>query len=343
MFVPRLESVLASAVGGAVADASGMPFETMTADEISRTGITKIEVYHSPGINPHALSDTKKLKCGQFTDDTVLARAVRRSIICDHGLVSMDTIAHYHANNLDHIRGFGKTTITAIKEIRKGVHWSRSGQYGGIGAGVLMKISPLAVALSKNSDQEIWDIVVPFGQMTHLEMDAIVPALLHLFMLQEVFDYAVRESVPGNAYTAIGCYFNARNRMKRLNVFAPKTEEVLRSLDAEICRLDRFGGLQTPRDVGAKYGATAAEGFSAPGCLGMAYASFLKNPNDFSALSGAIYAGRDTDTVGVLVGELLGARHGLKIFPENLLRELEDVQEIMGETIFFYKACFGTI
>jgi ADP-ribosylglycohydrolase len=63
------------------------------------------------------------------------------------------------------------------------------------------------------------------------------------------------------------------------------------------------------------------------------------NPDPFNAVLDAVNAGGDTDTNASIVGSLVGALHGIKVIPAELLLELEDKQEIQARIEKFYKVC----
>lgn len=63
--------------------------------------------------------------------------------------------------------------------------------------------------------------------------------------------------------------------------------------------------------------------------LPFSYAFFLRNQDSIETLYDVVSAGGDTDTNGSIVGSMLGAKNGVKIFPEHLINGLWRKDEIL--------------
>ena len=78
-------------------------------------------------------------------------------------------------------------------------------------------------------------------------------------------------------------------------------------------------------------------------CIGDCYFVyiFLAFPNDpRKALGEAILAGGDTDTIGSMVGGLIGTLNGAGIWPDHLATNVQDYENLLVIADSFAKTCF---
>jgi len=58
--------------------------------------------------------------------------------------------------------------------------------------------------------------------------------------------------------------------------------------------------------------------------VALAYINIYKN-EPYKALIEGINYGRDSDSIGATIGAIIGAQHGINIFPQNMLKELQEI------------------
>jgi ADP-ribosylglycohydrolase len=97
-----------------------------------------------------------------------------------------------------------------------------------------------------------------------------------------------------------------------------KTERTLKERMLRLARLWSDGKLpsMTIDDLKDEFGGGSCAVYDS---LPFSYTLFLRNPKSFGSITEAVNAGGDNDTNAKLVGEMLGAYHGLDFFltPEN--------------------------
>lgn len=284
--------------GIAIGDALGMPVEMESASYI-REKYGRIETYRDPGDHKYF----KGWKPGTWTDDTALTLAVADAFV-ESGKLDMDVQVKMHVQAIQEERGWGKSTREAILRLKNGVHWSESGKTDvpgrGVGNGVVMKIAPLAAL--KNH----WEIenVVRLAKMTHNSGMAVSSALAHI---AAVYICLKESELPKNFVDQV-VMFTAAGRLF-LDSKEPKDD-----LTKRLMLLKKHEEYTTDQIIKEfKGGPYVFES------LPFSYMFFMKNPLTIDCLYDVVSAGGDTDSNGSLVGGLLGALHGVKIFPQSLI------------------------
>lgn len=341
------DRIIGMFLGTAIGDALGMPVETMTMKQISDK-YGKISSYIDPDQSHKWYGG--KLKAGMWTDDTQLTLAIAKSLI-KKGAIGMDDIIQEHIKAMDESDiGWGRSTLESVQRLKNGVHWSMSGNIGGAGNGVVMKISPIAAFFAKANfglpEANFKDCVFPseylIGRvknaykqivqvtlMTHCSDMACTSSVLQLFLLElllrgrklEEFYYIstaifLRPGQEGESDTLeervcrlAYAYFSDWDEMIVEDDFL----DYLASINSVEKSLELFGG------------ATCYVKNSLP----FTYSCFFRNPRNIEAMYEAVNAGGDTDTNASMVGALLGANNGTKIFPDHLIDGLWRKEEIL--------------
>jgi len=331
-------------LGLAVGDALGMPFETMTSEEIEKYLGKNLKSFHTPSINPHTFSENEKLEAGQWTDDTQLTLATMDALIETCGIFNMDVIAKKHVEVYEKRRGWGKATRKSIERLRSGVHWSKSGEPNGSGNGVMMKIAPLALVtvffIKKNTHHfpdssllRIFADLMDFARMTHKIDSAIVAGALHNFALMYLISRDDKMLFNPNEFLE-GLYECCDFLESFLGGY-PKVSNQLKKLTNGLFIVEQLSN----HELSDQFGGGTKEAFSAYNTFGISYALFLQNPNSFDPVFKAVLCGGDTDSYAAIVGSMLGALHGESIIPEYLLRGLEAREEIEKKVEGFYEIC----
>ena len=316
------DKVLGMFFGIAIGDALGMPVETFSAEKIATT-YGRVTDYKIP--DGHKWFNGQP--AGMITDDTQLTLAVAEGLI--EADLDMDAQAKHHVAALKETdSGWGRTTRDSVRRIANGSHWSESGIGSeGLGNGVAMKVAPVGArwSLAKrkpedfkkltevnplNGEAAFFQFIESLNAMTHrtsLSNSATFAQILavdYCFSCKQ-FDIEEFEDVVVHA-SSFGSYLfeetltddNITNRLSTL--FYNHSDYNAEKLIAD------FGG-------GSCYVYNS---------LPFTYGFLLQNPNSIESLYDVVNAGGDTDSNGSMLGALLGALHGIDIFPRSLIEGL---------------------
>jgi ADP-ribosyl-[dinitrogen reductase] hydrolase len=176
----------------AYGDAAGLPVETRSAEYIANTHGT-IDRLLPTTENPFYKG---LYEAGTWSDDTELSIAVARSLIKANGF-DMRAIADEHVtmygqalqitkpNGQTVVRGWGRSTTTAVQRYMEGVPIEQCGARDGAGNGIIMKMAPLAlwhIALETDHD-EVYRDLDSITTFTHGLPVARVASRVHFDML----------------------------------------------------------------------------------------------------------------------------------------------------------------
>lgn len=298
--------------GIVVGDALGAPLEGYSAEKIAELH-GRVTTFKQP--LGHKWFNDQPL--GFWTDDTQLSFAVLKALLAAEDF-DMDVIAEHQAIAMgESVSGWGYTTQDSIRNLKNGVHWSKSGitdnPQRGTGNGVIMKIAPIACwDYMQYEEMPYHHRIVQFSAMSHYTEMSAYAAIAHSqaihhclafqpnefqkeIFLDEIYNYAYHEFVDE----------------AKLDPPLNKTEDNLR---AKLMLLDN--------DVNFREG----------GCyiyesLPFTYAYFLQDQT-IEGLYNVINAGGDTDTNGSMLASMIGALHGIKVFPQELLDGIQEKDQI---------------
>jgi ADP-ribosylglycohydrolase len=245
----------------------------------------------------------------------------------------MDAIAAAHVEALRFaIGGWGKSTTEAVQRIAGGVHWSSSGKTTqkkrGTGNGVPMKNSPLAAWAGSPEGGVRWfqdpafrfnQRLVDFSAMTHGTVISAEASVLHAsvmnFLLfgEPVANQLARPFLDLVADVVWGWQNDRDNPGYWHTALLEQCERTLRERMVRLARLWSEGKLATLSidELKAEFGGGTCEVYNS---LPFSYALSLRDPTTFGPVLDAVNAGGDNDTNAKLVGEMLGALHGLDFF-----------------------------
>lgn len=230
------------------------------------------------------------------TDDTMLTLATCKSIIIERN-VSSENIASQLLVMFRKrkIRGIGSSTLKALRDLDAGAHWALSGAKGEMSAGngSAMRIAPLAFCLdpSKKEDREI---IRDVSRITHHNEEAYVGSLavigaIHYSQTKGLFDYLI-ELLPDS---------RVRDKIIELN-----------NLSDDI----------SINEIGAKYGSSGYVAESIP--LALYSAQSISKMSLEEIVKSIICVGGDTDTIGSIAGQIIGAWIGFSRLPAKLVSRL---------------------
>jgi len=322
------DCVVAAFLGTAIGDALGAPIEGLSWKK--REAFGRIEDYC---LNPdHPWNG--RLENGQWTDDTQLTLVVAESLIANGGRINMDDMAARHVAALEEAKrdgiGWGRTTTLAVERLKAGVHWSESGknlgEKCGAGNGVAMKMVPLAVLLSLDwSDddegryQEVRKIF-QLGCMTHTTLCGLAAG----FVQGQAISFCLEQelAVPDNFYPRLSCIASQISYVSDEDIPSAGLERLL-------SRLSLLGDVSSscdPEWLATEFGA---KGFHAADSIPTVLAFFLRKPYSIETLYDVVNAGGDSDSNGAMVGALLGALNGMRIFPKHLIDGLRQREQVV--------------
>jgi ADP-ribosylglycohydrolase len=305
--------------GGAIGDALGMPVETWDRKRISET-FGRVTKYHEPVGHKYLNGHPKAL----WTDDTQLSLAVANGILLAPLRMQPQAVTHVAAF-LETTAGWGGTTREAIRNLANGVDYEQSGknlgEKTGTGNGVAMKVAPIAVLMAFHRDskimlKEVYKFIIDLNLMTHRTSISASAALAHVFANYYCLTHTPKTF---NEVEFIDGLVAASELGKGLE---PQT------LTDDIT--ERFKDLYNHKEwdtdkIIKEYGGGSCYCYHS---VPLAYMFFIKNPYSIDTLYDCISAGGDTDSTGSMVGNLLGALHGLKFFPKELLEGLQKKEVI---------------
>lgn len=315
-----MNKIQGSLLGVAIGDALGAPVEVWSAEKIKAL-YGKITKYHQPRDHKY-LDDNRPL--GKTTDDWQLTAATIKALIAANGFTLPSQARQHVIAMKESTEGWGKTTRENVARLEAATDYVAPYQADrGTGNGVCMKIAPLAIwdyfrSLPENALED-------YARLTHNTRLAVSSGCVFVKAIQyclskkpgefnrgEFIDTLIKEAKRVEAIESIPESSSPEHQ------FSWALEHLVgieRQSDEQIIRL--FGG-----------GCYVFES------LPFSLAFFLKNPESIDAMYDVISAGGDTDSNGSMVAALLGAYHGDKIFPKELISGLhgaDEIQDLISE------------
>jgi ADP-ribosyl-[dinitrogen reductase] hydrolase len=246
------------------------------------------------------------LQAGQWTDDTQMTLCVLRSLVKCGDVDPADMAAEFIAPPEGTIRFSGFSTTYAIRRLKKGIPWTRSGltDERSAGNGAAMRIAPVG----------LWDCqdlaVLPehcrlASMITHNNAVAIAGATAAAYLVARAATGDVpRERLLDEAVDFIGP--------------GPVADHLRRAQE-----LLRAG---TPTEAALKTLGTT--GYVVHTIASAAYC-WLKTPEDFeTTVVAAVMGGHDADTTAAIAGNLSGAFNGIAAIPSRWAEKVERSADI---------------
>lgn len=316
------DDVRGALLGTAVGDALGMPIEGMSHQNV-RTYYKGIKEFRG---------DEKRgdLAPGQWTDDTqltfaltdVLAHTDTPKTLSDAppraaaAFVALQPVA----------RRWGGTTKGAVEALAAGAPWQASGIPGRPTNGAAMRAAPLGVwwAMVNPPRTDAVTALTPLCTVTHRDPAAVVGALAQAYAIRYALQADADAFAPSPFWDDLCALTTgledevgdpSRRNSRRLAALTGHLDDFPLDLQ-EIC--DGTGGLIDE---------------SWPFVVAM----FARNPRLTEAtLLSAINVGGDTDTIGAMLGALLGALNGWTAFPDEWHQGLEDSERLKARADALY-------
>jgi ADP-ribosylglycohydrolase len=295
----------ATLTGLAIGDALGMPFETLPAHS---EALKNWDGSFQPGFPTNTLQPNRK--AGEWTDDTMMAKALASSLIeC-----SVYNPAHASANYIDwyrsgDLRGIGKSTREAMDRIIKGHHWNSSGVLHALGNGAAMRAAPLGIFYRSNL-------------ITVAEMTRVDAWITHRSV--EAQESAVAVAL-GVAILASGCAEKDQLIRPIVNLLQGGEGSQTTLIETRLLELHEFLATDPSPDKLREYQLLKGVGSLATQSVPAAFLCFLATHTFKDAVEMAVRGGGDTDTIAAITGALAGTYYG----PDHVdpyLAQLEDFE-----------------
>ncbi len=311
-----LSRLQGSLLGVEIGDALGMPWEMMTAEEISTaTDGRGVTTFHEP--SKARIAGVRNLQAGDTTDDTAATRAITKTLITcrgyDHVLCAREMIRAMEESPF----GWGKTTKNSLQTIADylSAHPDATAEElpkpegNGCGNGVAMRIAAIPhVWAYLPGDKSLREIIFQNGMMTHPDPRAssaafAVAAVIDIIRVHDL------QSLPPNLILAEVIHV-CESVERNIGILSAYPE----TMTTQLCVILEEGLLKDPEALRQRIGTGCFSMQSVP----FAIATALRNLTDFRAgVLEAVNAGGDTDTNASIVGAIIGTNVGVEGIPEE--------------------------
>ena len=289
------ERVVGSAIGLALGDALGAPYEFLRSNNV-------------PDPIPALERPWMHLPPGSTTDDTALARNLMRSL-AERGGLDLDELLRRH---LELLRSdppdVGSLTGRVLRLVERGEDaatvarevWEQRGPEVSAGNGSVMYCAPLGLAYA-NRPRELPELAPALSALTHYDGRCRTAVLAVTLVVAALVRGEPAEAAVEAALAVVG---------------------------------DRDGGEELEFLIGAIGRSRPIDGPDQGFCLftaGVAFQALLRGGDAESELRRVVGLGGDADTNGAVAGALLGARDGVAGLPAGWLERLQGRDEIRAE------------
>ncbi len=242
-----------------------------------------------------------------YSDDTETTLILGESLVSSCGFnpsVFADLLAR-KAEVDNPVRFYGSAVASVVYGLRKGEPWwivARS-LYGGLGSfgnGAAIRVSP--IPLFYREKKMIESMAVAQAIVTHTHILGVEGARLHALALH----YTLEGIEPSSLLDLLTKETSVAEYRKRL-------QAIPRLLDS------------SPIQVARQLGNTAAAHESVAAAL---YVYIASDGDPVKAVLYAISIGGDVDSIASMAASLVGALKGEKVFPQNLLENMEAYKPI---------------
>lgn len=276
-------------VGGAIGDALGRMGESLPA-WLVRLRFGTITQFQSGLLR-------RVRRAGSVTDDTQLTLCIARSI-GDDGRCDPEVLRRLLSDWYDYRIGPGKATSAAVLRLRLGLPWDRAGSPTSGGNGAVIRIAPIALVwhddARRRQELATWSAIG-----THRHPLAISGARL----VADAIAFALQRTAerPADLIT---------------HLLERETDPTWRRTLGTV--QDMSGGMTC-----ANLRQLGTSGYVVHTVAAALYLFQTLGDSPQSALVTAVNCGGDTDSIGAVLGNLLGAWHGLRALPEKLRRQVQ--------------------
>jgi ADP-ribosylglycohydrolase len=289
------ERVVGSALGLALGDALGAPFEFLRARNIP----DPIPALEQPWMGEPP---------GSTTDDTAMARNLMRSLAARGGLDPSDVLERHLEWFRSDPPDVGTLTGRVLRRIAAGeapdavaqAIWNERGPEVSAGNGSVMYCAPLGLAYA-NRPERLLGLAPELSALTHVD---------------------------GRCRTAVTVVTLAAAALVRGEPAHDAARAALGAVE------DLEGGEELEFLVEVVGGSRAIDGPDQGFCLftaGVAFQALVRPGDVETELRHVVSLGGDTDTNAAVAGALLGSRDGVQGLPSDWLERLLDAEAIRAE------------
>jgi poly(ADP-ribose) glycohydrolase ARH3 len=273
------------------------------------------ELAFSFGNKERLLQEVGNKKTVRYTDDTAMAIGIAETILSTNGnWTTQEMGEHFHLNyKHEPYRGYGMgppIIFRTVEDSGKKYQDIAETLYGGEGSygnGASMRIAPLGIYYY--DAENIYSIAKKSAVATHthsfgVDGAAILAKLLSKLVPKDPIEWDIKDH---------------REEIIDLLINFAKTEKYKEKLsEVRSLLLNGFSFEKAERKLGSDILAYTSVPFS--------IFAFLKEPSSFyECLLHTITISKDRDTVGAMVGGLLGGYLGIENIPEKWINKLENL------------------
>lgn len=241
---------------------------------------------------------------GLLTDDTIFTMATARSLVAAGGVdpasISACMLEAFEAG----VPGIGSSTLGAMQALSVGQHWALSGISGdrAAGNGAAMRIAPVAFAVDPWTAKGR-QLTIDVARITHRNDEAIAGAL--------AFASGIRLALHGIQ--------SRRSALLEIVNLLPDT--LVRDAVAQAAQLEGAEAVDAARQLGSS-------GYVVESVPLALYVGLSDVDSASSTLESVVLVAEDADTVGSMVGQLLGAVGHPAVSGFDIDAHYRDVPEI---------------
>jgi len=283
--------------GLAIGDAMGQPTEFINLDEIKKLyGPEGIQELPTPGL---------------YTDDTQMTLSIIRGILNS----SSDDIEDIMSNIRDEFvkwvyseewrtGGAGRTCTQGVLNMRKGIHWSKSGIKDAKGCGTAMRVLPVGYLYQYDEDK-LKQVAYSSGICTHNHPTADAACIGAAYAIKYILDK--------NPITLLPLHM------------AEFTEGMSDEWDQALSRLHVVLTTESFWDDEEAALKFLGEGWIAEEAVILALYCFLRYPNDYrKVVTRAANTNGDSDSIACIAGGFSGVYLGIDSIPKEWINRLNN-------------------
>ncbi len=276
--------------GSACGDALGFPVEHLTLEEIK-------EQYGEKGI-------LAPLRDSPWTDDTQLMLVLSRSLLQGAELELPELMGHIAEELVLWLEepgmGVGATSRGAALRLREGIHWNNSGIRSKT-CGSLMRVGIIGF-IYRNNPEKLIKVALFSGRITHSHPISDAASIAGAYIVKLALDGVE----PREMFKPI------------LNATEGVSQEFTKALENSY---EIAHSVMGDEDALRKLG----QGWYADETFALAYFCILRYPKDYrKAVLTAVNITGDSDSVGSVVGGILGAVLGIEAVPVSWTEALKE-------------------
>lgn len=318
-------------VGTAIGDAAGAPLETMWKKDIESSFplfVNNCDFVDAIEGSQRAKSGYKR---GQWTDDTQLMIPTAWSIIYKGSIDPADIAAQYVGIfQNEELKGWGRSTKESVERLASGIHWSEAAEKSrGTGNGAAMKAAPLGLLFAHvlNTQRAMGirhclNSIVDVCKITHREM-GIRAGVLQSILIALAYYQKPHKKILEDLHFCEKEIFGSSE-------FTDFIEEVTKLKEVE------------PIAEACGLSSEAQESWIATAAIYLNIAQErTDSSNPIKTLFKLVAQGGDCDTTGAMLGALIGARYGYRIFPSRLKKDVDKCEELESMADKLYEITIG--